>query len=62
MKLSAKFVVTLNQFSAFRRFGVITDIRHFKSQGYSFVKFDTKESACRAIVDMNGAELMGRTF
>jgi nucleolysin TIA-1/TIAR len=48
--------------SVFRKFGVVTDIRHFKSQGYSFVKFDSKPSACRAIVEMNGAELAGQNL
>lgn len=38
------------------------DIRHFKAQGYSFVKFDNKESAARAIHEMNGAEFMGQSI
>lgn len=44
----------------FGRFGNITDIRHFKAQGYSFVKFELKESAARAIIEMNGSEMMGQ--
>jgi RNA recognition motif-containing protein len=27
---------------AFKRFGTIVDIRHFKPQGYAFLKFDSK--------------------
>uniref|UniRef100_A0AC34GS43 RRM domain-containing protein n=1 Tax=Panagrolaimus sp. ES5 TaxID=591445 RepID=A0AC34GS43_9BILA len=48
--------------TTFRRFGAVVDIRHFKAQGYSFVKFDTKAAACRAIVEMNGAELAGQNL
>lgn len=33
------------------------DIRHFKAQGYSFVRFDNKDAATRAITEMNGHEL-----
>lgn len=46
----------------FKRFGQVVDIRHFKNQGYSFVKFDTRENAARAIYEMNGAELMGQSI
>lgn len=46
----------------FGRFGSITDIRHFKAQGYSFVKFDTKEAAARAIIEMNSGEMMGQVI
>jgi len=46
---------------AFARFGTIQDIRHFKAQGYAFVRFDKKESATNAIVEMNGTELLGQT-
>uniref|UniRef100_A0A7E4ZSI1 Nucleolysin TIA-1/TIAR n=1 Tax=Panagrellus redivivus TaxID=6233 RepID=A0A7E4ZSI1_PANRE len=46
----------------FRRFGNIVDIRHFKVQGYSFVKFEQKEAACRAIIEMNHAEFMGQVL
>lgn len=48
--------------SAFKRFGNVVDIRNFKTQGYSFVKFDTRENAARAIADMNGTEFMGQTI
>jgi nucleolysin TIA-1/TIAR len=48
--------------AVFKRFGNVADIRHFKTQGYSFVKFDTKENAARAIHEMNGAELMGQSI
>jgi nucleolysin TIA-1/TIAR len=46
----------------FKRFGNVVDIRNFKTQGYSFVKFDNKESAARAIHEMNGSELMGQNI
>uniref|UniRef100_A0A1I7RW23 Nucleolysin TIA-1/TIAR n=1 Tax=Bursaphelenchus xylophilus TaxID=6326 RepID=A0A1I7RW23_BURXY len=46
----------------FKRFGAVLDIRHFKAQGYSFVKFDSKESAAKAIFEMNGAEFMGQNI
>ncbi|TKR77308.1 hypothetical protein L596_018305 [Steinernema carpocapsae] len=45
--------------NAFKHFGQIMDIRHFKSQGYSFVRFESKEAAARAIVERNGAEICG---
>lgn len=43
--------------SAFKQFGIILDIRHFKAQGYSFVRYETKEAAARAITEMCGYEL-----
>ncbi|KAI6239476.1 RNA recognition motif [Aphelenchoides fujianensis] len=46
----------------FTRFGHVQDIRHFKVQGYSFVRFDSKENAARAIFEMNGAELMNQAI
>jgi len=48
--------------AVFKRFGTIVDIRNFKTQGYSFAKFDAKENAARAIHEMNGAEFMGQTI
>lgn len=47
---------------AFGGFGPITEIRVFKAQGYSFVKFERKESAARAIVSMSGQELCGQSI
>lgn len=47
---------------AFKKFGTILDIRHFKAQGYSFVRFDNKDSATKSITDMNGAEFMGQSI
>ena len=46
----------------FKKYGSILDIRHFKAQGYSFVRFDSKDSAARAIADMNGSELNGQAI
>ncbi|CAB60356.1 RRM domain-containing protein [Caenorhabditis elegans] len=45
---------------AFDRFGPINEVRTFKIQGYAFVKFETKESAARAIVQMNNADIGGQ--
>lgn len=47
---------------AFKKFGAILDIRHFKPQGYAFVRFDSKEAAAKMIVEMNGEEFMGQTI
>uniref|UniRef100_A0A914KIF7 RRM domain-containing protein n=3 Tax=Meloidogyne incognita group TaxID=654580 RepID=A0A914KIF7_MELIC len=47
---------------AFKRFGNIVDIRHFKPQGYAFVKFDTKIAAGKAIAEMNNGEFLGQTI
>ncbi|GMS86110.1 hypothetical protein PENTCL1PPCAC_8285, partial [Pristionchus entomophagus] len=46
---------------AFGGFGQIQEIRCFKAQGYSFVKFERKESAARAIIAMTGQELCGQS-
>ncbi|CAP27832.1 Protein CBR-TIAR-2 [Caenorhabditis briggsae] len=45
---------------AFDRFGPINEVRMFKVQGYAFVKFEQKEAAARAIVQMNNAEIQGQ--
>ena len=62
---------------AFKRFGNIVDIRHFKPQGYAFVfifylkyilnfilkvKFDTQIAAGKAIAEMNNGEFLGQTI
>jgi len=47
----------LNEFS---RFGEIAEVRRFKSYGNTFLKFNSKEKAARAIHEMNGAEFMGQ--
>ncbi|KAF8354536.1 tiar-3, partial [Pristionchus pacificus] len=39
---------------AFKDFGQITEVRIFKSQGYAFVRFEKKEDATKAIMEMNG--------
>lgn len=46
----------------FKKYGAILDIRHFKAQGYSFVRFDSKDAATKAIMDMNGGEFMGQSI
>ena len=33
-----------------------------RSRGFGFVKFTTKEAADKAITEMNGVELAGRTL
>lgn len=47
--------------TAFSKFGPITEVRLFKSQGYCFVRFDSKDSAAHAIVNLNGQEVAGAT-
>ncbi|KAL6736735.1 hypothetical protein Aduo_007052 [Ancylostoma duodenale] len=47
---------------AFGQFGRILEVRIFKVQGYAFVKFDSKDCACRAILRMNGGDLGGNTI
>lgn len=43
----------------FKQFGNIIEIRLFKTQGYSFVRYDTKDSACQAIINNNNVDLDG---
>uniref|UniRef100_A0A8R1ET61 RRM domain-containing protein n=1 Tax=Caenorhabditis japonica TaxID=281687 RepID=A0A8R1ET61_CAEJA len=45
---------------AFSSFGAIAEIRIFKVQGYAFVKFERKDNACKAIVQMNNQEIQGQ--
>ena len=45
----------------FKKYGSVLDVRHFKPQGYAFVRYDSKDAAAKAIVDMNGEEFMGQT-
>ncbi|XP_059088909.1 nucleolysin TIAR-like [Tigriopus californicus] len=45
---------------AFSPFGRILEIRYFKDKGYAFVRFDSKESACNAIVAMHGQDICGQ--
>jgi len=40
-------------------FGRILEVRHFRDKGYAFVRFDNKESACNAIVAVNGSDVGG---
>ncbi|CAI2346108.1 unnamed protein product [Caenorhabditis sp. 36 PRJEB53466] len=44
---------------AFACFGRISEVRIFKMQGYAFVKFDHKDAAAKAIVQMNNQEVSG---
>lgn len=46
----------------FNRFGQILDVRHFADKGFAFVRFGKKDSAARAICDMNGTEFMGQNI
>uniref|UniRef100_A0A0R3S4T1 RRM domain-containing protein n=1 Tax=Elaeophora elaphi TaxID=1147741 RepID=A0A0R3S4T1_9BILA len=48
--------------AAFDKFGRILEVRIFKSQGYAFVRFDKKDSACNAICKMNGQELCSQNI
>ncbi|KRZ44555.1 Nucleolysin TIAR, partial [Trichinella pseudospiralis] len=43
----------------FARFGSILEVRVFKQQGYAFVRFDNKESAAHAILNITGTEING---
>ncbi|CAD6192179.1 unnamed protein product [Caenorhabditis auriculariae] len=47
---------------AFGQFGRIQEVRVFRVQGYAFVKFDSKEAAAKAIMQMNGADLCGNAL
>ncbi|CAI5455711.1 unnamed protein product [Caenorhabditis angaria] len=44
---------------AFSVFGEIAEVRVFKAQKYAFVRFEKKECATKAIMDMNGKEVCG---
>ncbi|CCD65016.1 RRM domain-containing protein [Caenorhabditis elegans] len=44
----------------FASFGRITEVRIFKMQGYAFVKFDNKDAAAKAIVQMNNQDVGGQ--
>ncbi|PAV90051.1 hypothetical protein WR25_14874 isoform B [Diploscapter pachys] len=46
----------------FSAFGEVTEVRLFKSQGYGFVRFEKKECATNAIMEMNGKEICGNTI
>lgn len=45
---------------AFNQFGRILEVRYFKDKGYAFVRYDSKESACNAIVSLNCTEVGGQ--
>ncbi|CAI2356403.1 unnamed protein product [Caenorhabditis sp. 36 PRJEB53466] len=44
---------------SFASFGDIAEVRLFKTQRYAFVRFEKKECATKAIMEMNGKELAG---
>ncbi|CAJ0583946.1 unnamed protein product, partial [Mesorhabditis spiculigera] len=44
----------------FSAYGEISEIRMFKAQGYAFVRYDRKEDATKAIMEMNGKEVAGQ--
>ncbi|XP_067937931.1 cytotoxic granule associated RNA binding protein TIA1-like isoform X2 [Watersipora subatra] len=41
----------------FHPYGNIQEVRVFADKGFAFVRFDSKESACKAIVEVNGTEV-----
>ncbi|KAF6018669.1 TIAL1 [Bugula neritina] len=43
----------------FHLYGSIQEVRVFPDKGFAFVRFDGKESACKAIVEVNGTEVGG---
>lgn len=45
---------------AFSSYGRISEVRIFKLQGYAFVKFEHKDAAAKAIVQMNNQEVGGQ--
>jgi nucleolysin TIA-1/TIAR len=45
----------------FDEFGEIQEIKAFRDKGYAFIRFDTKDTATRAIVGMNGKMMNGYT-
>ena len=45
--------------AAFSPYGRILEIRYFRDKGYAFVRYDNKESACSAIVAVNGTDIGG---
>ncbi len=47
--------------AAFAPYGRIMEIRYFRDKGYAFVRYDNKESACSAIVAVNGTEIAGQS-
>ncbi|EFP05033.1 hypothetical protein CRE_03259 [Caenorhabditis remanei] len=44
---------------SFSTYGDIAEVRVFKTQRYAFVRYDKKECATKAIMEMNGKELTG---
>uniref|UniRef100_A0A8R1DR20 RRM domain-containing protein n=2 Tax=Caenorhabditis japonica TaxID=281687 RepID=A0A8R1DR20_CAEJA len=44
---------------SFASYGDIAEVRVFKTQKYAFVRFEKKECATKAIMEMNGKELAG---
>ena len=45
--------------AAFSPYGRIMEIRYFRDKGYAFIRYDNKESACSAIVAVNGTDIGG---
>ena len=63
MKVSQILVVSGDEGAlrrAFNQFGRILEVRYFKDKGYAFVRYDSKESACNAIVSLNSTEVGGQ--
>lgn len=46
----------------FSAHGDITEVRLFKQQGYAFVRYECKEQAAHAIIEMNGKEVCGQNI
>jgi nucleolysin TIA-1/TIAR len=44
---------------SFCEFGTIRDVKAFKEKGFAFIRFDTKDEATTAIVEMNGKQING---
>lgn len=61
LHVNGRWVADEDLRAAFDKFGRIVEVRIFKTQGFAFVRFDKKDSACNAIVKMNGTEIGGQT-
>ncbi|CAF4653874.1 unnamed protein product, partial [Rotaria sp. Silwood2] len=47
--------------SCFEPYGQIIEIRVFKEKGYAFVRYATKDNACKAICHLHGSDVHGFT-
>ena len=55
------FILEKDLREPFSLIGEITEVRLFKAQGYAFVRYEKKECATNAIMEMNGKEICGNS-